>query len=186
MVHSTNRCISIDTNKADLLPMVGQCIRSADKVVNLIRPGEMQRISDKISAAHGQAMDVINEAILFVEKSFEAAHNKCSSLEKKVRLLEARNNFYNSVDSLQELILAESNGGTRDQSMLRESEKAINQLPEDASATIIVGALHSRFLAKHLSDKFPDRAVVLAVYTNENAQAADAQIAKALRGTERP
>ena len=72
-------------------------------------------------------------------------------------------------------------GGDRDQSMLKACETIIAELPEDASATIVVGALHSRYLATKLSDKFPDRAVVLAVNADKEAQELDAQIKQAMK-----
>lgn len=157
----SNRCISIDTKKADMSGTVIECARHAQTIVELIKPGAMAKIMSRVAASSGQATAMIQEAYNFVNEGFDAAYIKSSSPRERAVLEKARNTFFDSVHAFDQMLL-EARGGDRDQSMMLKCETAIRQLPTDASATVVVGDIHSQFLAKQLSKQFPDRAVVLA------------------------
>ena len=174
----SNSCTVIDKDKATELAILKDFQTNLEKLVNLIEPDHMDTI---IELAHENGLNdhaITEIATKFIDGTYPTILKNSSPAEKKV--LESTHN------KLQQLMLKLNErlqrvGSNRDQSMLKECKRAIAKLPEDASATIVVGVLHSRYLATKLSDKFTDRAVVLAVVADQEAQELDAQIKQAMK-----
>lgn len=163
LLDSSNRCISIDTNelhRSSAIRSLADCALKATAVVDLINPRAMMQINEKVSASSGQATHVIDEAAIFVSRSYDSAYSKCSSPQEKSRLSDAREAFFESIEASNQIISKGSR--EREKTMFLKCETAIKQLQPDASATVVVGDMHSRFLFTQLGKKFPDRAVVLA------------------------
>ena len=183
VMHKANQCISIDKSKLDMVPLIESCYRRAKKALDLIKPGEAKRIEDQVNKNGGQATAYLNEALQFIDKSTDAAIQRCHSNMEAEKLLEAVYSFYDSVNEFNSILTANRNGGKRDLTMLRECNQAISQLPENASASIVVGAVHAPFLANELAKKYPERAVVLATYAHGTAKEIVAEAIADLKGT---
>lgn len=157
---SANRCIFIDTEKAIITEAIINVYKKAATIVDLINPKTISEIKSKVESSSGQLTAAIHMAEEFVKDNFNHAYQRCSSPEKKLHLTESRDAFYKAIDASNDVTI--NTNRHREKAMLQHCKVAIEQLPSDASATIVVGDLHSRFLANQLSKKFPDKAIVLA------------------------
>ena len=159
-LHSSNRCVVIDKKRPlGLEAAIKDCAKKGKELVNLIDPKAMVQMEDKVWASSRETNALISEIYNFLVKSFGSAHAQASP--RKKLLLDKAADAFQAAFELNLKVMKESITD-RDKNMLMESEAAIKHLDPDASATIVVGSMHSDYLFENLSKKFPDRAVVLA------------------------